>query len=549
MSVAINLLMLALPLYMLQIFDRVLSGRSLETLVMLTLAVFFALGVMGSLDACRTVMLARFGDWLERRLSRPLMLASVALSARPSATATAQPMNDLGAVRQFLGSPGVTALFDAPLMPLFIAVIWLIHPLLGVVALGAALLLGLLALASDLLSRRSARAAASTAAESETMRDGALTQAPLLRTMGLAQGVADRWSGMRDATSTHVLSAGTTLGVLSVTSRTVRFGVQAAILGGGAYLVLDRAITPGQMIAASIILGRALSPVEIAIGSWRQFVASRQAWRRIVGLLTQHAAEPDGLDLPAPEGRLSVDRVTLTGAPDSEPLLRNISLDIPAGATLGIIGASGSGKSSLGRLIAGAWRPSAGVIRLDGADLRDWRPEALGPHLGYLPQTADLLPGTVRENIARFGPHTLDGVITAARRAHAHDVISAIPGGYEAQVGTGGSRLSGGQRQHVALARALYGAPKIIILDEPDTNLDQAGHAALLKVLDELRAQSVTLVIIAHRMAVLGQCDWLAMLEAGQIKAFGPAQSVAKKLGLGTKGQPLRAVSGQGSER
>lgn len=543
-SLGISLLMLASPLYMLQIFDRVLQGRSLETLLFLSLAVVFALAVMGSLDACRAIILSRYGDWLEERLNGPVMAATLEANAHPAANGSDQPLEDLKTIRNFLSSTAAGALFDAPLMPVFIAVIWLIHPLLGAVALGSAVLLALLALASDLMTRSASKQAAGALAASDVLRTGTVSHADTAQTMGLQAGLQAHWTALRNDAGKHMLTATSLLGVLTSTSKTLRLAVQAAILGCGAYLVLERAITPGQMIASSIILSRALAPVETAIGSWRQVVSSRQAWRRVVGLVMQHDAMPKGLDLPAPQGRLTCERVTLMRPGMKEPIVRAVSFEIPPGAVLGVAGASGSGKSSLARLIARAWRPSDGTVRLDGADIQQWEATALGRHVGYLPQGADLYPGSIRDNIARFQEHRLEEVVEAARRARAHDLIVGLPGGYEAPVGAGGGRLSGGQRQRVALARALFGNPRLVVLDEPDTNLDQSGHNALLQTIGDLRKARVTLVIVAHRRMMLDLCDHLLMMEEGRVKTFGPAREVAERLKYASGATPLHAVQG-----
>lgn len=543
-SIGISLLMLASPVYMLQVFDRVLQGRSLETLLLLSLAVVFALMVMGSLDACRAVILARLGDWLEKRLNGPVMSATLETIARPAAQITEQPLSDLASIRQFLSSAGVGALFDAPLMPLFIAVIWLIHPVLGMVALGSAILLALLALASDLLTRGATRKTSFATVASDALKSGTVSHAETAQTMGLTSGLSSHWKKLRDQTTGHLLTATVLVGVIGASSKAVRLAVQAAILGFGAYLVLDRAITPGQMIACSIILSRALAPLETAIGSWRQFVAARQAWQRIVGLLLHHGAKPRGLELPAPKGQLSCERVTLVRPGVKEPIVQGVSFDIPPGSSLGIIGPSGSGKSSLARLITRAWQPSDGTIRLDSADIGQWQAEALGRHVGYLPQGAELFPGSIRDNISRFHPHELDDVVSAAQRARAHEVIVGLPAGYEAQVGINGDRLSGGQRQRIALARALFGQPCMVVLDEPDANLDQAGHDALMQTLADLRQAGVTLVIVAHRQKILAACDYLLMMENGRATAFGPARDVIERLKHGKGPAHLHAVQG-----
>lgn len=545
MSVAVNLLLLASPLYMLQVFDRVLSGRSVETLLFLSLIVLAALLVMGALDACRSVVLARFGDWLDRRLGPDVMAASVEMAARPGATPTTAALADLAAVRQFLSSPGVGALFDAPWMPLFIALIWVLHPILGAIALGSALLLMALAVTGEIMTRRLTERAGRVGGQGHALMETTLANADLVQTMGLRDGLRDRWVAIRDAQNTDLRRTAERVGTLSSFSKALRLIVQSTILGAGAFLVLQRELSPGEMIAASIVLSRALAPVEVAIGSWRQFVSARFAWRRIVGLLQAYGRRPQGLELPAPKGRLTLDKVTVAGGRGAPPMLQGISLDLPPGEILGVMGPSGSGKSTLGRLLVGAWVPTAGTVRLDGAELAQWDRAALGAHVGYLPQSIDLFAGTVRDNIARFTDAPLDQVIAAARRAGAEETILKLPEGYETEVGMRGERLSGGQRQRIALARALFGAPCLLVLDEPDSNLDQTGNEALVAALGALRAEGVTVVVIAHRRGLLGLCDKLLWLEAGQPVAFGPARKVIERFANPGKA-PLRAVSGGG---
>lgn len=541
-SVGVNLLMLASPIYMLQIFDKVLTSRSLETLLFLTIAVGVALAVMGGLDICRSIVLARLGEWIEQRLSGPALETSLALGARPGGSASDQPLADLSAIRQFLASPGVGALFDAPLLPLFIAVIWIVHPLLGIVALVSAAILACIALASDLLTRRKTMDMAPLSTEERAQLTSMVRSADTLQTMGLKEGLMRRWSGMKSDLSQRQLSTGTTISVLGSVSKAVRLAVQAAILGTGAVLVLDRSISPGGMIACSIILSRALAPVEVGIGSWRQFVSARQAWQRLRSLLLHGAQMPKGLALPAPKGRVTFDKVAVSGPSGGEPLIRNLSFDMPSGAALGITGPSGAGKTTAARLLVGAWPPSAGTVRIDATDLQQWDRSALGRHVGFLPQGAELFPGTIRENIARFQDAPLDDVIAAARMAQAHEVIVGITGGYDAQVGLRGERLSGGQRQRVALARAVFGNPSLVVMDEPDANLDQSGHDALVQTLFELKSRGVSLVVVVHRQKLLSVCDLLLVLDRGQTVAFGSKDAVAKQLSLASADRKLRAV-------
>lgn len=548
MSVAINVLVLASPLYMLQVFDRVISGRSVETLLYLSLIVLVALAAFGGLDACRAVVLTRLANWVETRLGPDVMAASVDLAARPGVPASTQPLNDLSTVRQFVGSPGTAALFDAPWVPIFVVVIALIHPMLGLVALISALLLFAMALAGELLTRRTMATAAEEAARGDTLLQAVTANVDVVRSMGLQDGLTRRWETVRARQNGLLVHVTERVAMLSSASKALRLAVQAAILGAGAFLVLERSLSPGEMIAASIILSRALAPIEIALSSWRQFVAARHAWKRLTILLARTRGAADKQALPRPSGRMHVQNVALTTAAKTPPILQGISFGVEPGEVLGIVGPSGSGKSSLGRLLVGAWHPSGGTVRLDGAELAHWDPTALGRHIGYLPQSVDLFPGTVQDNIARFSDASLQDVIAAAELAGAHDMIQHLPDGYATPVGNRGERLSGGQRQGVALARAVFGDPSVVVLDEPDLNLDQTGHGRLTACLAGLRKQGVTVVLIAHRQRALGGCDRLLWLEGGQARAFGPAETVLRHIEK-TGQAPLRPVPSQGDRQ
>lgn len=544
-SVAVNLLMLASPLYMLQVFDRVLSGRSVETLILLSVIVVFALAAMGGLDTCRALILARTGEWIEARLGGDVMTASINLSTTPSAQPTTQPVADLASVRQFIASPGAGALFDAPWMPLFILAIWLVHPWLGILALVSALVLTIFAILGDLTTRRTSPAVTATAARAQQLHEAIAGDGSLVRTMGLTSGLVARWQALQDANSRPVLAMTARLSVLSVWSKALRLGVQSAILGLGAYLVLNRQISPGEMIATSILLSRALAPVEVAIGSWRQFVQARMAWQRISRLLMAEATRPDGLALPDPVGSLQVEKVVVDIGGGRPAALRGVSFSLEAGDVLGVAGPSGSGKSTLAKLLAGAWMPTSGKVRLDNSDIAQWDRATFGRHVGYLPQQVDLFPGSIADNIARFGEADLEKVIAAATLASADAMIRSLPEGYQADAGFRGERLSGGQRQRVALARAIYGNPKVVVFDEPDTGLDQQGHNDLLNCVDRLRATGTTIVIVAHRKQTLSRCDKLLVLNGGLIEVFGATAKVQAHLqGLGSGPGASQALDG-----
>jgi PrtD family type I secretion system ABC transporter len=525
-----NLLMLTLPLYMLQIYDRVLVSRSIDTLIMLTIVAVGLLAVGGGLDALRGRVLLRLGNRIDDALDRRTFAALHERRLDGSDKAGTQPLRDLDTLRTYLSGSGVTTFFDAPWTPLFIGLIFVLHPWLGALALAGALLLFSLALLSELLTRRPVRAAARASSSSANFAEASLRNAELTAALGMIGPLYGRWSGQRRDALIAQATAGdrsTTLGALA---KFIRQLLQVGMLGLGAYLAVGQEITPGMMIAGSIIMGRALAPVEASIGAWRNFVAARDARGRLTDFLDQVPRAAAGLALPAPNGHLKVE--ALYGAPPAarKPLLRNLSFEVPPGRILGIIGPSAAGKSTLARLLVGVWRPGSGAVRLDGADIAGWERHQLGPYIGYLPQDVELFDGTVAENIARLGPDDAAGVVRAAQAARAHEMILRLPDGYDTVIGEGGGALSGGQRQRIGLARALYGDPRLIVLDEPNANLDNAGEIALRDALAQLRAEDRAVVVITHRPTLLAVTDDLMMLKDGAIETYGPRPDVLKSL-------------------
>ncbi len=527
----LNLLVLTTPIYMTQVFDRVLSTGHYETLLMVTLIAFVALAVHGTLDAVRAAMLNRTAQWLEGRLGAPVMEASV---GRAIATGTpGEGFRDLALVRQTITGSGYVAALDAPWVPLFIILLYLVHPMIGTVALLAAIALFSLALIND----RATRAPLSKAGEAQMVRirmaESAARNAQVVRAMGLMPNLVARW--VADGREQDALSeqAGTRAAIISGFTRFVRMAVQVGLLGLGAYLVLERELTPGGMIAASVVLGRALAPVEQAIQGWRSLVAARSALGRLRALLTHFGPAPAGQTrtrMPAPEGAVALNGVTLVPPGATRPVLQGVSLTLRPGTITAILGPSAAGKSSLCRVLAGIWPPSAGQVLLDGVGLDKWHPEDLGPHLGYLPQEVELFPATVRENIARLGTATDEQVVAAAKLAGVHEMIAALPQGYDTPLGDGGMVLSGGQRQRIGLARALFGSPAIVVLDEPNANLDSDGERALMQTLSRLKDSGVTVVLVAHRRAVLQVVDSVALLDAGRLLVHGPRDRAMEEI-------------------
>ena len=528
-SLVINALLLVPPIYMLQVFDRVLTSRREETLVYLTVGGITALIVMALLDMVRARLLAVAGAALDRRLGPRVLDGLLAQTARLGGAGYLNGLRDVNTLRMFLGGAGLIALFDAPWLPFFLLVIFLFHPVLGVVALCGALAMVMLAALNERFTRKPAEEAQAQARRAGRMIDGAVRNADVIAALGMLPAVTRRWGQANDAALIQQLSATRLGGLFSSLTKFSRQFIQLAMLGMGAWLVVDEHVTPGIMIAATILLSRALAPVETLVAGWRNLVEARLAWRRLNELLEANPPLETAIDLPAPAGKLDVDRV-LYGIKGAErPIVRGVTFSIASGEALGVIGPSAAGKSTLARLVIGVWKPVAGIVRLDGADVAGWPREGLGPHIGYLPQDVELFAGTVAANIARLAEPDSAAVIRAAERAHVHQLILRLPKGYDTEVGENGQLLSPGQRQRIALARALYGNPRLVVLDEPNANLDHEGDQALLATLRGLKEEGVTVVIIAHRAAVLAGVDKILLLRDGAVEKFGPAAEIMPK--------------------
>ena len=477
-SLVLNLALLVPALYMVQVFDRVFASRSVETLAMLSAAAVLALAVGYAMDIVRARALAWAGGALDRRLS-PVALATVlrqaAGNSRPVDT---DALRDIAQLRTFLSGSGIQALFDAPWLPIYLLVIGCMHPLLGLMAgIGSGLLAGL-AVLTERLTRRDAESALQRSRAAHRHADTLTRNAEAIIGMGMTHAAVVGWQSRHERLLDAQVRLGASSTRLGATARMMRQGVQLAMLGAGAWLVIHAHASAGIMIAATILLARALHPVEHLVSGWKAQLDARGAWRRLVG---RDFAEPtsSALKLAAPIGRLEVERVVFGTAPMRPALIKRVSFVLEAGESLGLMGPSASGKTTLIRLILGISKPLAGAVRLDGADIALWERDALGPYVGYLPQDVELFAGTVAENIARLGPVASARVLEAARLAHAHEMILRLPDGYDTEIGEAGARLSGGQRQRIALARALYGEPRLVVLDEPNANLDAEGEAAL----------------------------------------------------------------------
>ncbi len=543
-SLCVNLLMLTAPLYMLQVFDRVLNSRSEETLVFLTLIAVAAFVALGAIEAVRHRMLSRIGGWIDRRVSGELLRHALSADLGAERPSSVHSLRDLATLRGFISGPAVLPLLDAPWLPIFVAVIFLLHPLLGWLAVaGAVLLLGL-AVVNELATARPFRASGAAALRSLDQAEAATRNADVVQAMGMAGELVRRWDRHNDAMLAALEVAHGRGGAIKSLSRFLRMSLQIAILGVGAWLVLAGEMTPGAMIAGSILFARALAPVDQAIGSWRSASAARSAYGRIISGLAERAPRPAAMALPPPTGRLAVDGLSYFHPGANEPILHRVGFALEPGESLGIIGPTAVGKTTLARVLVGNLRPRAGHVRLDGADLANRDGDQVGRHIGYLPQDIELFAGTVRENIARMAEGDADAVVAAAMAADVHDLVLHLADGYDTEIGTDGMALSGGQRQRIALARALYGDPRLVVLDEPNANLDQPGEEALASVIAGLGARGATAVLITHRLWILRRVDKILMLGPDGC-TFGPRDEMLARL---AGPQPGRAAAIQGGE-
>ncbi|ABC24635.1 type I secretion system permease/ATPase [Rhodospirillum rubrum] len=528
-SFFINLLLFVSPLYMLQVYDRVLTSRSNSTLVVLTLAAVGALIVLGLIEAVRSRILVRTGALIDTELNTRVFSSVFQQAVRRPAAGYTQALRDLDTLREFLTGSGLIVFCDAPWAPLFIALGFVLHPLLGLVSLFGAIVVFALAIVNNLGTRGLLKDAGTVSMHANNYVSSSLRNAEVLEAMGMMSNIQRRWSERHDAVIGLQAKASDRASAVMAASKSFRMGLQVAILGTGAYLAIHSEISPGTMIAASIIMGRALQPVEMAVGQWKGLVAARGAYERLTDLLANNAAGKDTMTLPRPEGRVSLQQVVIVPPGSSVPALRGVTLDIAPGEVLGVIGPSAAGKSTLARALVGVWPPVQGIVRLDGNDLRHWKSEEIGPHLGYLPQDVELFDGSVAENIARFGDIDPDKVIAAARKAGVHDMVQKLPEGYDTKIGVGGQALSGGQRQRIALARAVYNDPVLVVLDEPNASLDADGEAALMVAIDGMRAAGQTVVVITHKPTLLNAVDTVLVLKGGLVEMKGPRADVLSK--------------------
>jgi ATP-binding cassette subfamily C protein EexD len=530
-SLFINALMLVPTFYMLQVYGRVVTGGSLTTLAMLTIILTFLLVTMGLLEWVRSRIMVRVSTRLDVLLGRDVYRASFKRALDSGGQdASAQSLSDLTGLRQFMSGNGLFAFFDAPWLPIYIAVLFLFHPWYGWTAIGCAVILLALAYINEQSTGKVLAEANKESIGATLQTNKNLRNAEVIESMGMLDSLMSRWSLRHKKVLLLQSRASDRSGIITSISKTFRLLVQSLILGLGAYLAVSHEINPGLVIAGSVLLGRALAPLDLMIGSWKGFISARSQYARLNSILDQQNAEPERMQLPAPIGHVTVENLTL-GAPGAKTsIIKGIGFNAPAGAMIGVVGPSASGKSTLAKALVGVWKPQHGVVRLDTADIANWDKSQLGPHLGYLPQDIELFEGTISDNIARFGVVDPDKVVLAARTASVHEMILMLPNGYDTVIGEGGINLSGGQRQRIGLARAIYGSPRLIVLDEPNAHLDEVGERALALALQQIRLTGATVFVIAHRTSILAQLDRLLVMNAGTISLYGPRDQVLAQL-------------------
>ena len=525
-SFFINVLMLTPSIYMLQVYDRVLASRNETTLLMITLIVLAMYVLIGGLEWIRSSLMVRASLLFDNALKSRVFSATFESILRKAGGNPGQYLTDLTNVRQFFTGSSLFAFFDAPWAPIFLVVIYLLHPLLALVAVFGALLLVALTYLTEKITSKPLSEANQAASHANLYANNSLRNAEVIEAMGMLPRLRERWYGKQNEMLTLQQVASDRAGRIGSISRFVRITQQSLILGVGAWLVIQDELTPGAMIAASILMGRALAPVELAIASWKGLISARSSYERLEKLLAMFPVRPETMPLPAPQGNLAIENISVLVPGTQTLILRNVSFSVAAGEVLAVIGPSASGKSTLARLLVGVWTAAAGKVRLDGADIFSWDKTVLGSYLGYLPQDIELFEGNIAENIARFGEIDSDEVVRAAKRAGVHEMILRLPQGYETPIGEAGGFLSGGQRQRVGLARAMYRDPVLVVLDEPNSNLDEQGEIALVRAVQELKSAGCTVIIVTHRTNIIGVVDKMLLMRDGAVQLFGPTAEV-----------------------
>lgn len=537
-SAAVNILMLVPIIYMLQVYDRVISSGSLSTLTMLTLIMVFLLMAVGGFEWVRSMILISASNMIEKKLRRRVFDATFKNSLF-TGSSSGQPLSDLAALRQFLTGNGLFAFFDAPWFPIYVAIMFLFHFWFGVVAIFAGIVMVALAWMNEVATTKRLKDANAKANRVNGQVVGSLRNAEVIAAMGMTSDIRrEQEKGANEVLALQT-DASRLGGALSSISKSFRMIVQSLILGLGALLALQQEISPGMMIAGSLLLGRALAPIDMLVGTWKGFSVARAQYERLGELLANVKPEPKTMSLPPPTGQLTVDQVAIVPPGSQTPVVRGVSFSLNPGEALGIVGPSASGKSTLARAILGIWPAASGKVRLDGADIFSWNRDELGPYLGYLPQDIELFDGTISENICRFGEIDAEQIVEAAKLAGVHELILQLPNGYDTVIGGTSGILSGGQRQRIGLARAVYGHPRLLVLDEPNSNLDDNGERELVNALQRIKANGCTVIVISHRTMVLHTMDKLLVMKEGTAVSFGPKDQVLQAL-LG-QSEPRRA--------
>ena len=531
-SAFVNMLMLTGPLYMLNVYDRVLGSRSLETLIALSVLVAFLYACMGLLDFVRGRIMGRIGARFQATMDRRVfsaVLKATTLNRAPREAATG--LRDLESVQRLITSPALMAVFDLPFAPLFFLGIFVFHPLMGLLALGGAIVLIIVALLNQFTTKGPLQRANATSFASDALGAQIRAESEMVHSLGMRGAAFDRWQIARGASLDATIGAADRAGSFTSLTKAFRLFLQSAMLGLGAYLVLRNELTPGAMIAGSILLGRGLAPVEMIVGQWAVFQKGREGWTNLSVLLGHVPADNARTELPVPTARLTADKVTVLPPGEQQASLRMVSFKVEPGEAVGVIGTSGAGKSTLARALTGVWQPAGGKIRLDGAALDQYDPDVLGRHIGYLPQRVQLFDGTIKENIARMSMSPDDAkVIAAAKKAAAHAMILELPDGYDTRVSSNGGRLSGGQIQRIGLARAMYDTPVVLVLDEPNSNLDNSGGIALNQAIRAQKDAGGITFVMAHRPDAIRECDKLMVIDKGVLTKFGPKDAVLKEM-------------------
>ena len=542
-SFFINLLQLTSPLYMLQLYDRVMVSRSESTLWLLTFLVVLLFATMALLEMVRSRVLVRVGNKIDNLLSDRIFESIFKLANKVPGKASSMPLNDLTQIRQFMTGNGLFAFFDTPWMPIYILVLFLFHPYFGFFAVFSGVVLAVFAVMNENTTKEKLAEANKLNRDSSVFVDASLRNAEVIHAMGMQSNIKKIWQKKYFGFLNAQMIASDNAGFWSNISKSARVLFQSLILGLGGYLAIKAELSPGMMIAGSIIMGRALAPLDLMIASWKGFSNARSAYERLNGLLVEFPKEDKPMELPAPKGELLLESVVVVPPNAKQPSLKGITLQVNKGDIVGVIGPSAAGKSSLARAILGLWPLASGKVRLDVADISQWDKENLGKYIGYLPQDIELFEGTISENICRFSEVDPNKVVRAAQMAGVHEMILRLPEGYDTLIGQGGATLSGGQRQRIGLARALYGDPVLVVLDEPNSNLDDSGEAALVESVKALKAKGTTVILITHRPAILQVTNKLALMQQGLLQMYGNTNEVLQKLQQQANPQPATAAT------